>query len=225
MNRASSLAKRPELPLAVALILCLGLLTACDGSPSPTPTVPTPGNATATLAGGVPETPDLSEALTAFPISSPATAPKEADLEATERVQIYKLAVLALLDREAASTVYISPYVGEGERLDNPNEAAPLPQDLIDALSSAGGNRSYELRDFSEAVGPLEDGGKVEKDGVFVIVGPVIEAGEAADQVAVRASIYRKVGDAAGYIYRVERDAASEEGWTLSDTTREWSEP
>jgi hypothetical protein len=147
------------------------------------------------------------------------------DLETAERVQIYKLALLALLDKEAASNVYISPYVGEGERLDNPNESAPVPEDLTDALSSAGGNRTYELRDFSEAVGPLEEGGKVENDGVFVIVGPIIEAGEAPDQVAVRASIYRKVGDAAGYIYRFERDAASAEGWTLSDSTREWSEP
>jgi hypothetical protein len=74
-------------------------------------------------------------------------------------------------------------------------------------------------------LGPLEEGGKVKDDGVFVTLGPIVEDESAEGTVSVRASIYRKVGEAEGHIYRFKRDASSSDGWSLQNSTREWSGP
>jgi len=46
-------------------------------------------------------------------------------------VQIYSAVTAALLDKQSPPYVYISPYIGQGEHLDEPDEANPIPGGLI----------------------------------------------------------------------------------------------
>ena len=86
-------------------------------------------------------------------------------------------------------------------------------------LASTGGDTKYEIMDFSEATGPLDDGGQVKNGGVFITLGPITNDGQPKDTVAVHASIYRKVGDAQGYLLHLHREAS---GWRVLDSKQEW---
>jgi hypothetical protein len=188
--------RRHAIVFIVAQALFAFLLAAC-GTTLPTPS---PGPTGTILQEDIP---------TAVSSQSP-TVPFE----------LYTQVVLDLLKEEKTTRVYISPYAGQSERLDVPDEEGPLPPTLVPALERADPSRDYEMLDFSEAIGPLEEGGVVNEDGVFVTLGPI--ATEQADEIAtVRASIYRRVGSAEGYIYRFGHDAGD---WKLLEAEQEWSD-
>src|SRR5205814_2765648 len=127
--------------------------------------------------------------LTEIPnLPAPTAVPSPAGIDEAASVQIYSAVVAALLEKQSPPYVYISPYIGQGEHLDEPDQANPLPTGLLPALSSSGGGPKYELRDFPQATGPLDEGGKVNNGGVFITLGPITNEGASQDSVAVRAS-------------------------------------
>ncbi len=201
---------------AVQLLVCLPVLVACgEGRPAPSP-VPSPSGATVTPATPVAQ------------VSPIAGTPQAPDITEGERALLYARVVLDLLTEEQARHVYISPYVAAGERLDVPDEHIPLPQGLVDLLLGADPARTYEISAFEDAVGPLDDGGQVRDGGVFITLGQIQlqrSGGQASGTgVLVRASIYRRVGSAEGYIYRFDRDPSGPDGWKLVESTLEWSD-
>jgi hypothetical protein len=150
--------------------------------------------------------------------------PSPAGIDAAASVRIYSAVVAALLDKQSPPYVYISPYIGQGEHLDEPDQNSPLPQDLLSALllsagPGAGGHPVYEITDFSAAIGNLEDGGQVKNDGVFITLGPITNDLQSNDAAAMHASIYRKVGDAQGYLFHLRRELS---GWKVLDSKQEW---
>jgi len=162
----------------------------------------------------------LSILLTVVPsLPVPTAVPSPAGIDAAARVRIYSAVVAALLDKQSPPYVYISPYIGQGEHLDEPDQNSPLPQDLLSMLPSTGGNPVYEISDFSAVIGDLEGGGQVKNDGVFITLGPITNDPPSGDAAAVRASIYRKVGDAQGYLFHLQRGPS---GWRVLDSKQEW---
>jgi hypothetical protein len=199
------------LRLWIALqLLAVLALAACDDGVAPSPTPDTPS-----------ETAPVSEASPMIGIGrEPTPVPSPTGLDEQGRVQLYVMVVSELMAREEADNVYISPYIGQGERLDNPDERTPIPAGMIAALEAADGGRAYFESEFGQVVGALEDGGKVVDGGVFVTLGPILNDATEKDVVDIRASIYRKVSDAEGYIYRYKRDASGE--WKLLNVNQEW---
>jgi hypothetical protein len=196
-------------------LACLLLLSACDStSPAlaPTPTL---------VSEASPETGNPNAILTALPPASAPSPVPSPNLSEAERVGLYTQVVATLLKGESVQTVYVSPYVGQGVRLDEPDESTPLPSSLLPALQLADTKRKYELLDFAQAVGPLDDGGEVADGGVYLTLGPITASTE-KNTLFVRASIYRKVGSAEGNLYRFGHDASG--GWKLLDVTPEWSD-
>ena len=74
-----------------------------------------------------------------------------------------------------------------------------------------------------QVVGPLEEGGKVQNEGVFITLGP-ISAGEEANVVTLHGSIYRKVGDAEGWLYSLSLDPSSAGDWQIVESVKEWND-
>ncbi len=215
-------------------MLCLLLLAACDTiSPTPLP-APTPRSSAITVTPPAPAGPTLTEDssstpgpdggdpltdLTPAPESTAIPTPAGIDVEA--QVALYAQVAKALLKGETATYVYISPYIAQGERLDDPNEDQPLPQRLISALQSSDGSHKYSVTSFSQAVGALEDGGKVENGGVFLTLGAIAADPTNPDALSIRASIYRKAGSAEGDSYHFVRDGSA---WKLTGVTQEWND-
>jgi hypothetical protein len=195
------------------------LLVACDLIATPaTPTVPV---ASPTLPVPADAT-NISTALTEVAgLPTPTAVPSPVGIDAAASVQIYSAVVAALLAKQSPPYVYISPYIGQGDHLDQPDQNNPLPQGLLSALPSAGGRPKYQMMDFSQAIGPLEDGGQVKNGGVFVTLGPITNDGQPKDTVAVRAAIYHKVGDAQGYLFHLRQDSS---GWKVLDSKQEWAD-
>jgi hypothetical protein len=219
--------------LTWALILGGALfLVGCDStSPSSTATPPRSSSTTTAIAT-LPVTAILPieatttgdegivNAATVTPVPSPVGLDEDA------LAGVYTSVILEMLDKEGKEVgyVYVSPYIGQGEHLDNPDEDTPIPQELLPTLKRADStnNRTYAARDFAEVVGPFDDGGKVENGGVFITLGPIEnDAGKSAD-VTVRASIYRDKVSAEGNIYTLSKDAASDAGWKVVTTVPEW---
>ena len=195
--------------IALQLLAVLALVACDDGTPpSATPSTPS-------------ETSLVSEASPITGIGQePTPVPSPTGLDEQGRVQLYVMVVAELVAREEAENVYVSSYIGQGERLDNPDERTPLPAGLVAALEAADGGRAYFESEFGQVVGALEDGGKVVDGGVFVTLGPILNDATEKDVVDIRATIYRKVSDAEGYIYRYKRDASGE--WKLLTANQEW---
>jgi hypothetical protein len=145
-----------------------------------------------------------------------------------ERALLYSQIVSHMLSGEQARYIYISPYVGKGERLDEPDQDTPVPNELVARLRESDPNRLYELRPFEDVVDPLEDGGRVRHDGVFITLGEIQaeQSGEHGPETEaiIRSSIYRRVGSAEGYIYRFDRNPSGPGGWKLVDVTLEWKD-
>jgi len=139
-------------------------------------------------------------------------------------VRIYQAVIGALLSREQPAHVYIGPFTGRGERLDDADETRPLPQGLLPALQASDTGPEYALLDFAEATGPLEEGGQVQNGGIFLTLGPIEAdpAGEGA--AAVRGSTYRKVGSAEGLRFRLRPDDTTTLGWKVGASTEEWND-
>lgn len=224
---------------ARALLLLLSglglfLLVACDDSSAP-PT-PSASGPTATLPGPVSgaETPEGDAATPGPPDSSqltqlanpvtPTSVPTAVGVDDAARIVIYAAVVDALLGEKLPPVVYLAPYVGEGERLDTPNEGQPLPDGLPAALSKEAPGPKYEVLDFPQAIGPLDDGGVVNNNGEFITLGAIAADSSDSNRVVVRGSWYRKNGEAAGLRLTLQRtgDAAGE--WKVLDSNQEWSD-
>lgn len=198
-----------------AALLALLLVAACDAQPPPAVTA-TP------LASSTPgEEVSIPDATTPTPVPSPT------GIDETGRADIYVSIVLDMLDKEGKEVgyVYVSPFIGQGEHLDNPDPSTPIPGSLVLVLRAAPGpsSRTYEALDFSEVVGPFEDGGKVANGGVFITLGPIMNTEGKEDAVTVKASIYRESKSAEGNIYNLSRDPASATGWKVVTVSPEWS--
>jgi hypothetical protein len=183
-------------------------------SPTPTPTGISPGS-------------DLPAALmTEVALNTGQAAPSAvpANVSDSDRETIYGLTVLNLVRDERATTVYLNPFVGQGERLDESDPARPLGATLDKYMDSVDGEREYTISEFSEVVGPLEDGGKVSNGGVFVTLGEITSDPQSSDILTVRGTIYRGLGDAEGRLFRFQRDDNAPDGWKLLNANQEWSE-
>jgi hypothetical protein len=138
------------------------------------------------------------------------------------RVAIYTLVIGEILRPDLGTrSIFISPYIGQGEFLDNPDTNTPVPPTLMESLEPAYHDRAFEVRDFEDAIRPLEEGGRVKNDGIFITLGPIVNDGD--DTVSVRAGFYRGVGDARGDILRFERDSSTSDGWKLLEVKEEWN--
>lgn len=192
------------------------LLAACDMGTNAGP-LPTQMTTVTAASTGAPPTEGST------PILASPTPVALAKLSTADLISIYGLAVADLLKSETAKNVYISPYVGQGERLDSPNQAVPVPNTLDSSLQLSDKSRSYQLVEFADAVGALEDGGKVKNSGVFLTLGQVTADTTGVDVVQVRGSIYRGVGNSLGNIYRFRRDPATN-NWELTGVTSDWKD-
>lgn len=209
----------PQILVVVLAAACILTLAACDvGSPSGGPSSATPDtNAT--------EAAVLSEMLTQLPVQpTPSVALPPGDLDDEDRVSIYLNVINDLLGEKVPSNIYISPYLGRGERLDEPDDSLPVPADLLETLNKEDTGPTYEATDFRDAIGPLEDGGAVKNNGAFITLGVVTGDPVDKDAAVVRGSIYRKEGDAHGDRFQLKRDASAPHGWKILDTTQEWTE-
>ncbi|HKP51413.1 MAG TPA: hypothetical protein VJ183_02045 [Chloroflexia bacterium] len=201
--------------VAGLIIAAMTLLAACDTQAPPSVTVTPSVPSTPTDEAG------LIEATTPTPIPSPT------GLDEGARVDVYMSVVLEMLDKEGKEVgyVYISPYIGQGEHLDIPDEDTPIPSKLIRTLQSADGqsDRTFTALDFGEAVGPFEEGTKVANGGVFITLGPIVNDASDEVSVTVRASVYRDATSAEGNIYSLSRDPSAPTGWKLLTTIPEWT--
>ena len=203
--------------LALVSLVGLVLVASACGTDGQSPPLGNTPNATPTTS-----LPDALATEVASSSAVPSTVP--AKLSEADRETIHGLAVLNLVKNAQANTVYLSPLVGEGERLDESNPGKPLDATLARYMDSVDGERQYAMSEFSQVVGPLEDGGKITGGGVYVTLGDILTDPESADIVAVRGSIYRGRGDAEGNLYRFQRDDTAPDGWKLLDVRQEWSD-
>lgn len=164
----------------------------------------------------------MTEVLSGAGQTTPSAIP--AQVSDSERETLYGLTVLNLVKDEQATTVYLNPFLGQGERLDETDPGRPLDATLAKYMDSVDGERQYAMSEFSEVVGPLEDGGKVSNGAVFVTLGEITSDPASGDTLAVRGTIYRGLGDAEGRIFRFQRDDNAPDGWQLLDAHPEWSE-
>jgi hypothetical protein len=164
----------------------------------------------------------MTEVVGGSGMQTPSAVP--AAVSEDDRETIYGLVVLNLVRDETATTVYLNPLLGQGERLGEVEQSKPLDESLSRYMDSVDGERQYFMSEFSDAVGPLEDGGKVKDGGVFVTLGEIMAAPEGTGIVAVRGSIFRGIGDAEGNLYRFQTDDTAPDGWKLLDVQQEWSD-
>lgn len=196
-------------------------LSAISPTPASLPTDTAGAEVTVTITGT--ETPDLNSVLTVVPDAASPTPVPLAAISSDAKVLIYGLVVADLLKSEKARNVYISPYVGQGERLDAPNEAMPVPATLDHTLQARDKGHSYSLVEFADAVGALEDGGKVKDNGAFITLGEITVDGSGKDIVLVHGSLYRGVANGTGNAYRFQQDLANNT-WKLLDVTSDWND-
>lgn len=208
--------------LAALGVLAL-LATACDNGAPPAGSTPPAENSNGATAtpGDDTNSADLLTAVAAQATATPVPTPEGMTQE--DGNKIYATVVDTLLGEKLPPVVYISPYVGQGERLDEPDETQPIPSSLLGALMPETSTK-YALSDFTEVIGPLDDGGKVQNNGVFVTLGAIATDPSDPNGVIVRGSIYRKVGAAQGFRYRLTKDSSRRTGWSVSDSTQEWSD-
>ncbi|HEX8597919.1 MAG TPA: hypothetical protein VF952_05310 [Chloroflexia bacterium] len=212
--------------MAAVRLLALGLLlSACDmsgpqsGSSEAARSTPTLVETAPTInLPGALITEVVSGAGQPTPVATPAFVSED------DRETIYGLVVLNLVKAEPATTVYLNPFLGQGERLDESGLTNPLGETLSSYMDSVDGERQYFISEFSDAVGPLEDGGKVKDSGVFITLGEIASGPAGTGIVAVRGSIFRGIGDAGGNLYRFQPDATAPDGWKLLDVQQEWSD-
>jgi hypothetical protein len=226
-SRGEGLLIEKSRPFRRALpLLALALLTACTSGPGATATPasapPPPATATAASAPET-DTPEPTHVIpTAIPtiaLPPPPTAPPAANgVDETQLTAIYSLVAHDLVPRPAPPYLAIAPTAAQGELLDTPAPDRPIPPGLIGALSDL--STTIELTSFMEAIGPLESGGRVRNDGMFLTFG-VVEPDESAgpNGVALYASFYRASDDATGYRYRLFREGTQ---WVIKDKTQTW---
>jgi hypothetical protein len=206
-------------------VLALALLAACTtgpGEPATPTSVPPPATATEASASG-PATPEPTHIIpTAIPtiaLPPPPTAPPTASgIDEAQLVAIYSLVAHDLVGQAAPPYLAIAATAAQGELLDTPAPDRPIPPGLVAALGDL--STTVELTSFMEAIGPLESGGRVRNDGMFLTFGVVEpDASAGPNGVALYASFYRASDDATGYRYRLFRDGPQ---WVIKDKTQTW---
>ena len=215
-------------PFLLAAVLALALLAACDQGPAPTPTPGASPGLTATDPGGAPPptdsgptepAPEIPTALPTIELPPPPTLPPTpSGMDDTQVVEIYDLVVRDLIQPTPPPYIAIAPTASQGEQLDMPVADQPLPNSLLDRLKDRG--VPVELVQFIEAIGPLETGGRVQNDGIFLTLG-VIEQDADPTNAALYASWYRASDDATGYRYELTRTA---DRWTIKNRTQVWDQ-
>jgi hypothetical protein len=223
-------ALRGRAPAGIALIGALLFLTACaDGAspatatagPEPPRTVAAPGPPT--LAAGPSAT---SAPVSGGPARTQAAAPAPtAAIPADDAVTIYSLiahdlvaqAVAASATPTAPTFIGMNDRAGQGELLDTEASNATIPDDLIDNMADLGA--TVVFTPFMQAIGPLDDGGTVRDDGIYLTFGVLEPQGDAA-HVAAYASYYRGADDATGYRYTLEKAAGGP--WVIKDRRQIW---
>jgi hypothetical protein len=207
--------------LSCTAVICLAMLAACDlGSPAPGAT-PTPLAEASALA----EPGDIGDLLTEVPnLPTSTPQPRLTGITDADAAGIYVKVVDGLLGEKLPAYVYISPFVGEGERLDDTNTSQPLPDGLLPALQNASTGPHYALLNFEDAIGPLDEGGVVMNNGAFITLGAITADTADSEAGVVRGSIYRKTGDAQGMLFHLKRDPSLPGGWEVIDSTQEWNQ-
>jgi hypothetical protein len=224
-----SAARRLRAPGGIAVIGALLILTACADSGGPESPTPTPAlPAVAATAPVAPTAPPAAQAST-----SPAAgaAPTQAApsptvvIPADDAVTIYSLiahdlvaqAVAASTPGAAPAFIGMNDRAGQGELLDTDASDATIPDDLIDNMADLGA--TVVFTPFMQAIGPLDDGGRVRDDGMYLTFG-VLEPQGDATHVAAYASYYRGSDDATGYRYTLEKAAGGP--WVIKDRRQVW---
>jgi hypothetical protein len=208
----------------VAPLLALALLSACTSGPteSATPTLPPPTETAGPTAVATDTTEPTHELPTAIPtiaLPPPPTAPPTpSGIDSPQLVAIYSLVAHDLVPRPAPAYVAIAPLAAQGELLDMPAPDSPIPPELVGALADL--STTVELAPFVEAIGPLESGGRVRNDGMFLTFGLVEpDASAGPNGLGLYASFYRASDDATGYRYRLYREGTQ---WLIKDKTQTW---
>ena len=208
---------KARLVRVAALFSLLGL-AACGGGPTPTLPAPTVIPPTATAAGD--DSPVLPTPIPTLALPPPPTAPPTpAGLDPAQQVAIYATVVHDLAEAPRPPYIGIAPTASQGELLDTPAPDRPIPPALIDALHDL--TATVELVPFMEAIGPLEQGGHVRNNGVFITLGVLQTDPAGPDKVALYASLYRASDDATGYRYELTRTAGV---WTITSRTQTWDQ-
>ena len=230
------------------ILLILAISFGCDTTPAPTtPVAASPTSASADLGtvhsvptGAPSDTPTAAPdpaAPSVVPTSSvpaevpatptpvrgtPAPVPTVGEAEATI---IYSLIAHDLVTQsqatmpaaEAPPYIGINPLAGRGPMLNTDSATVQIPEDLIDDLADLDTTLSFAT--FADVVGPLDEGGRVQEDGIYLTLGEIQPQSD-ANQVAVHASFYRANDDATGYRYTMERQPDG--SWAIKDRQEVW---
>src|SRR3712207_5661510 len=111
----------------VPSIMLMLLAAACDTAGlQPVPSASVAGSPLPALTPNPGILPDalMTEALAGAGVATPASI--SAALSEEDRETIYGLVVLNMVRPKQAATVYLNPYLGQGERLDETDPARPL---------------------------------------------------------------------------------------------------
>ncbi len=222
-------------------LLVLGLLlalAACnDGTGTPTvsgpSSVPTQAvtqptatalplpNTIAPTAAPTDAPPALATATMGLQFATP-TDPPVAALSEDDTLLIYNLIAHDLVSEGRKATggnlpayIGINPRPGKGELLDTDSSTQIIPDDLVDNMADLG--TTVAFAPFMQAIGSLDDGGKVRDDGIYLTLGLLEPAG--AD-IQTYASSYRAREDATGYRYTLQKPAGGP--WTIQQRQVVW---
>ena len=225
----------------LALGLLLALAACNDGAVTPTVSGPvsSPTQVVARPTATAPPLPNTiapTDAPTAAPTAAPSTAPTDtaglqfatptdppvATLSEDDTLLIYNLIAHDLVSesRKAAANklpayIGINPRPGKGELLDTDSSTQTIPDDLVDNMADLG--TTVAFAPFMQAIGSLDDGGKVRDDGVYLTLGLLEPAG--AD-IQIYASTYRARDMATGYRYTLQKPAGGP--WTILQRQVVW---
>ncbi len=230
----------------VRLTLALGLsalLTACnDGAGTPTVRSSSGAEPTQTIAPPpdtatmVPNTAAPTSVPTASPTTPPTalptapelpqfatpTDPPAATLSDSDTLLIYNLIAHDLVSEISRTSggkppayIGINPHPGKGELLDTDSAGPNIPTDLVDNMADLG--TTVAFAPFMEAIGSLDNGGKVRDDGIYLTLGLLQPA---AGNIQTYASLYRARDNATGYHYMLQKPAGGP--WTILQRQVVW---
>lgn len=220
-------------PYAPALLLILALTACNDGALTPTVSGPVSVPTQAATLPPAPNTLAPTDPPTATVIVAPTdplglstfatpTDPPVAALNDSDTLLIYNLVAHDLVNESSKAAngklptyVGINPRPGKGELLDTDSSNQTIPDDLVDNMADL--STTIAFVPFMEAIGSLDEGGKVRDDGIFLTLGLLEPAG--AD-IQTYASTYHARDDATGYRYMLQKPAGGP--WTILQRAVVW---
>ena len=212
--------------IPIVLVMVVGLTACSDGTVTPTVSgpvgAPTPASVlpTATVLPA-----PTSVAPTDVPTDAPTdvpgvafatpTDPPVAALNDSDTLLIYNLVAHDLVNESSTANggklptyIGINPRPGKGELLDTDSSNQTIPEDLVDNMADL--STTIAFAPFMEAIGSLDDGGKVRDDGIYLTLGLIEPAGT---DIQTYASTYHARDDATGYRYTLQKPAGGP--WTI----------